>query len=172
MTMPPLSSAPRGARSILSIIGLVAVWGCGASGSLMEPEAEPLAPDAIESVSGLTPYLDAYGISVIRVLDYPAYSDPVIEEVSVIDMGVQGRCVIRTYTDPESAEQFGPRSANEVQRPVDPAILGEPPSRATGLTRNNPSFTYGRHVALCQPDAAARRAFRALERFDRDAPEA
>ena len=151
------------------------VWGCGASAPMMEPEAAPIAPAAVEDVDGLVPYLEAYGISVVQVYLDSSPTDALLEKRYVLDLGVQGRCSIEAFYSEQAAQQFGNRSANEVRDlrgPISTNLLRNPAPRGRPGVPNNPTFPYGRFVATCQQDATVRRAFRALELYARDTRDA
>ena len=167
-----LSTALR--PSLLLAAVVVAASGCSGGGPLMEPEAAPLAPAAVAGVDGLAPYLEAYGIAVVQIFVAPAPEDPLIEERYSLDLGVRGRCSIETFYTAAAAQQVGARSANEVRdlrAPISTDLLRGPAPRGRPGVANNPTFLFGRFVALCGQDATVRRAFKALELYARDASE-
>lgn len=155
---------------MLSLLVLPVLSGCGST-TQMVPEAAPYAHDAVDRIQGLVPYLTNSGVEVVRLETVDNYSAPAIETVTSLDLGVRGRCVVRTYHTAQGAEQLGGRSANEVRdirRPIQTNLRRVAPRGRPGAA-NNPTFLYGRHVAVCSQDASVRRAFKALEVYARDA---
>lgn len=198
--MPTPTSLALSLRTCSALFALTLIgWGCGASGPLMEPEAAPLAPAAVESVDGLLSYLDAYGVPVVQVhvdsspegslllqryrlnssvVRYYAGSstpDPLPEEMHLLDFGADGACSVRSFSTEQEARLFADRDVTEsrdLRAPSNTDLLSVPASRNRRSGTNNPTFSYGRFAARCWRSATARQAFRALEVYARDAQEA
>ena len=141
--------------------------GCWSSGAMAE-KAEPLAAGAVEDARRLVPYLTASGLEVVADESELDYADPQVVRRTSLDFGGLGACVVQTYRTAEDAEHFGPRSVNEgrdLRAPMSVNLLRGAPSPQPGRSDFNPTFRFGRQVALCRADAAVRRAFQALQDY-------
>ena len=154
-------------RPALLLVAALAASGCYSSGTMV-PQAEPLAADAVEDARRLVPYLTASGLEVVGYESELDYADPRIVRQTSLDFGAMGACLVQTYQTAELAEHLGPRSINEtpdLRAPTSVNLLRNPGGGRAGRGEFNPTFLFGRQVALCRADAPVRRAFQALQDY-------
>ena len=139
----------------------------------MSPEAEALAPAAIEDPARLPSYLGTFGAPVLEVYEDFSITEAAVTRVLIFDFGAQrGRCRVDSYRTVADAQQLAPRNANEARdtrAPIQRDLLRGSAPRGRPNVGNNPTFLFGRHVALCSQTAVGREAFKALEAYSRDA---
>lgn len=141
-----------------------ALAGCSSSASMV-PEAEPLAPAAVESADGLAEYLEASGLDLLFVETRPDLIRPRVTQSTLIEFALGGACEVLTYETTEDAEEIGPRSGGgETYTRRTRSIMGG--DFVSVRSRYKPTYRFGPLVAACSgEDPLVDRALRSLEQF-------
>lgn len=151
-------------------IALAALASACSSGTHLAPELEPVAASAIADEKQLPSYFAELEIDTITIVSQRSFTRPRLIRTTLLDFGIRGRCVVRTYESAEVATHLGARNYNEtrdLRSPTSVDLLRNRAPSARPATQSNPTFTFGRHVASCAADASVRQAFRRLELYAR-----